>query len=127
MNKKDLVHKETTDAIIGCAFDVMNELGQGFLESVYEKALYAALVDRGHEVRVQFPIAVMFRGICVGNFLADLLVDGKVIVELKTVKALSSEHKAQTINYLKATGVEVGLLINFGNRHVDFHRLNRPD
>ena len=118
-------HKNITDAILGCSYDVINELGCGFLESVYEAALCHLLNERGFNVKLQHPIAVLFRGVCVGNFYADLLVEDTVIVELKSVKALCPEHQAQLINYLQATGIEVGLLTNFGNQRLDVKRLTR--
>jgi GxxExxY protein len=121
-------HEEITQAIIGCAFEVINELGSGFLESVYEEALLLALTQKGFSVKSQHPVKVIFRGQSVGEFFADLFVDGKVIVELKAVKAIAPEHQAQTINYLKATGIEVGLLINFGTPKLEYKRLTRnPD
>jgi GxxExxY protein len=120
-----LKHEAITEAIIGCAFEVINELGVGFLESVYEKAMVVSLVQRGLRVAEQHPIKVLFRNACVGEFVADLLVEEKVIVELKAVKALLPEHVAQTINYLNATGIEVALLINFGNPRLEYKRLTR--
>jgi GxxExxY protein len=122
---KHLQHAEITREIIGCAFEVINELGAGFLESVYENAMLVALQQRGLAAQAQYPITVAFRGQCVGEFYADILVAGKVIVELKAVKAIAPEHRAQTINYLNATGVEVGLLINFGNPRLEWHRFTR--
>lgn len=118
-----MLHADLTEKIIGCAFEVQNELGAGFLESVYEKAMLVALADAGVSVRAQAPINVTFRGVSVGTFYADLLVDGRVIVELKTVSQLSEQHRAQLINYLNATGVPVGLLINFGNPKLQYRRL----
>lgn len=109
-----MLHAELTRVIIEASFEVAKELGTGFLESVYEKALAIALREKGLAVETQVPLAVMFRGQVVGEFYADLLVEKQVIVELKAVKALAPEHQAQAINYLKATGIEVGLLINFG-------------
>ena len=120
-----LKHGELTGTVIGCAFDVMAELGAGFLESVYEKALTLALRQKGLAVAAQQPIKVLFRGECVGDFFADLLVADKVIVELKAVKAIAPEHQAQVINYLNATGIEVGLLINFGNPKLEYKRFTR--
>ena len=102
-----------------------NELGAGFLESVYQNALLLALRQKGLKVEAQKPIEVLFRGENVGHFFADLLVEDKVIVELKAVKAILPEHKAQVINYLKATGIEVGLLVNFGMPKLEYHRLHR--
>jgi GxxExxY protein len=124
---KTLKYAEITQAVIGCAFEVINELGAGFLESVYEKALFLALRQRGLSVISQHPIKVMFRGECVGDFYADLFVEGKVLVELKAVKAIAPEHQAQIINYLNATGIEVGLLINFGNPKLEYKRFTRKD
>ncbi len=114
-----------TEAIIGCAFEVINELGVGFLESVYEKALAIALQDKGLKVQCQHAIQVDFRSRVVGDFYADLFVEEKVIVELKAVKAIVPEHEAQVINYLKATGIEVGLLINFGSPKIEYKRFTR--
>jgi GxxExxY protein len=130
MDKKDerdkkMKHEELTETIIGCAFEVINELGAGFLESVYEKALLLALQQKELSVASQHPIKVIFRGKCVGEFFADLFVDEKVMVELKAVKAIAPEHQAQIINYLKATGIEVGLLINFGNPKLEYKRFTR--
>lgn len=122
-----LKHEEITQAVIGCAFEVINELGAGFLESVYERALALALRHRGFSTIAQHPIKVTFRGECVGDFFADLLVEGKVIVELKTVRALAPQHQAQVINYLNATGIEVGLLINFGNPRLEYKRFTRSN
>jgi GxxExxY protein len=121
----ELKYGAITQEVIGCAFEVINELGAGFLESVYEKALLLALTQKGLSVQSQHPIRVTFRGHPVGDFYADLLVEGKVIVELKAVKAIAPEHQAQTINYLKATGIEVGLLINFGNPRLEYKRFTR--
>jgi GxxExxY protein len=130
MDKQDgqdrpMRHEEITQVIIGCAFEVMNELGAGFLESVYERAMLLALRQKGLSVVTQHPIKVIFRGECVGDFFADLLVEEKVIVELKAVKALAPEHQAQIINYLKATGIDVGLLINFGKPRLEYKRFTR--
>jgi len=122
---KELKHESITGSVIGCAFEVINELGAGFLESVYEKALLLALRQKGLSALYQHPVKVMFRGECVGDFYADLFVEEKVIVELKAVKALAPEHQAQIINYLNATGIEVGLLINFGNPKLEYKRFTR--
>ena len=122
-----LLHEKLTRSIIGCAFEVINELGSGFLESVYEKAMMIALSEAGFSVQSQKPIKVLFRGKPVGDFFADLLVEEKVVVELKVVKALVPEHAAQTINYLNATGIQVGLLINFGRPTLEFKRFTRSN
>lgn len=113
---------ELTKKIIGCCFDVSNELGIGFVEGVYERSLVVALREIGIEVNNQVPIKVIFRGHEVGNFYADLIVEGKVLVELKAVSKLLSEHQAQLLNYQKASGIEVGLLINFGTTRIEWDR-----
>jgi GxxExxY protein len=122
---KETKHEEITKVVIGCAFEVSNDLGAGFLESVYEKALLLALRQSGLSATAQHSVKVMFRNECVGDFYADILVEGKVIVELKTVKAIAPEHQAQIINYLNATGIEVGLLINFANSKLEYKRFTR--
>ncbi|MEI6387567.1 MAG: GxxExxY protein [Spirochaetota bacterium] len=122
---KSLKNGDITEAVIGCAFEIINELGSGFLESVYEKAMILALRERGLAANGQYPINVTFRGQSVGEFYADILVQGVVIVELKTAKALAPEHQAQIINYLNATGIEVGLLINFGTAKLEYKRFTR--
>ncbi len=109
-------HAELTKAIIGTFYEVYNELGHGFLESVYEKALAIALRSKGFEVLQQVAIPVYFRGILVGDFDADLLVNKLVFLELKAVRAIDPSHLAQLSNYLKATDIEVGLLLNFGSK-----------
>lgn len=115
MEKHDnYLHSALTGEILGRAYEVFNELGFGFLESVYEKSLEQILIENGHTVLRQSAITVFFRGEQVGNFRADLIVDGKVIIELKAAQSLHPIHEAQLINYLKATEIEVGLLINFG-------------
>ena len=118
-----MLYSDLTEKIIGCAFDVQNELGAGFLESVYEKAMVVALTEARVPVQSQVPINVDFRGKSVGLFYADLLVAERVIVELKTVSELAQQHRAQLINYLNATGIPVGLLINFGNPKLEYRRL----
>ena len=130
MDKQDgqdtgLKHEQITKSVIGCAFEVINELGAGFLESVYENALLLALQQKGLSAISQHPVKVMFRGECVGDFYADIFVEEKVIVELKAVKTIAPEHQAQIINYLNATGIEVGLPINFGNPKLEFKRFTR--
>jgi len=107
-------HKETTEKIIGVFYDVYNELGHGFLESVYEESMAIALREAGQQVIQQAPITVYFRGQVVGDFRADLLINDEVIVELKAARAIESMHEAQLMNYLRATRIEVGLLMNFG-------------
>lgn len=118
MIKRDenYVHSNLTEKIIGLAYDVYNGLGSGFLEKVYENALTTKLHKLGLIVAQQAPVNVYFEGELVGEYFADLLVNGKVIVELKAVSELSKIHEVQLVNYLKATGLKVGLLINFGEK-----------
>lgn len=125
MKTQDFLHKDLTEKIIEACLEVMKELGSGFLESVYEKALLIILRQKGIAVQSQVPLKVSFRGEVIGDFFADILVENKVIVELKAVKALIPEHQAQLINYLKATGIDVGLLINFGTPKLEVKRVHR--
>lgn len=118
-------HADLTEKIIEACFEVMNELGAGFLESVYEKSLLVALKEKGLSAEFQVPLKVTFRGKVVGEFFADVIIEQKVLIELKTVKSLLPEHQAQVINYLRATGLEIGLLVNFGNPKLEIRRLHR--
>lgn len=124
-SSQGLQHAETTNAIIGCAFEVINELGAGFVESVYEKALLLTLRQKGIVVHAQAPVSVIFRDVHIASFTADMIVADRVLVELKAVKTLAPEHAAQVINYLNASGIEVGLLINFGNARLEYKRYTR--
>jgi len=106
---------ELTHKIIGCAYKVHNTLGQGFLEKVYENALRIELVKHGLRVKQQEPICVSYDGQVVGKYFADLWVEDSVIVELKAAQTISKEHEVKLVNYLSATGINSGLLINFGS------------
>lgn len=114
-----------TEAIIGCAFTVGNTLGPGFLEKVYENALAHEIQKAGLRVGQQQSVVVTYDGLIVGEFVADLLVEDCVLVELKAAKAIDDSHTAQCINYLAATGLHVCLLINFGKPRVDIKRIVR--
>ena len=107
-------HGEVTEQIIGAFYEVYNRLGYGFLEKVYENALAIEVAERGLAVVQQQPITVGYRGRVVGEYFADLLVEGRVVVELKAAARILEQHEAQLLNYLKATPYEVGLLCNFG-------------
>jgi len=120
-----MLHEELTEIILAACFEVSNELGAGFLESVYEKALLIAFKDKGLDVQSQSPLQVTFRNQTVSDFIADIVVENKVLIELKAVKSLTPEHQAQIINYLRATRIEIGLLINFGNSKLEFRRFKR--
>ncbi len=112
-----------TQKVIGCAYTVGNTLGCGFLEKVYENALAHELRKAGMHVAQQHPIKVRYDGVIVGEFVADLLVEQCVLVELKAVRAFDETHVAQCHNYLRATGLTVCLLINFGNPKVQVKRI----
>ena len=112
----DLKHGLITDQILNVFYDVYNELGHGFLESVYHRSLVLALELSGLNVCSRVTIPVWFRGHQVGNFVADVLVENCVLLELKAARSLDSSHRAQLMNYLRATDIEVGLLLNFGER-----------
>ena len=114
-----------TAKIIGCAMQVQSTLGPGYLESVYEKALAHELQKAGLSVACQQPIQVMYDGIIAGDFIADMVVEGRVIVENKAVQVLTKAHEAQLVNYLTATGIEIGLLLNFGAPSLEFKRKYR--
>jgi GxxExxY protein len=107
-------HSELTDAIIGIFYDVYNELGFGFLESVYRKALQLALIEKGFSIEVEVPISVFFRGKKIGDFRADLVVNRRVLLELKTAEKIVRAHEAQVLNYLRSTMLELALILNFG-------------
>ena len=117
-----LLHGEITEKILGVFFDVYNELGHGFLESVYEEAMRQALEEAGLAVECQVPVPVWFRGRQIGQSFADILVSKVVLLELKCVRKLEAVHDAQLLHYLRATPIEVGLLLNFGPR-AEFRRL----
>jgi GxxExxY protein len=121
-NEHGLKHGEITKKIIGVFYDVYNDLGYGFLESVYQRSLGLALEAAGLAVCNRVEIPVWFRGTQVGYFEGDMLVENCVLLELKAVRTLTSEHQAQLLNYLKATELEVGLLLNFGLKP-EFKRL----
>jgi GxxExxY protein len=105
-----------SEAVLGAFYRVYNELGTGFLESVYEAAMVVVLGGMGMHVERQAPVSVRFRGITIGSFKIDLLVESAIAVELKASRTLERAHEAQLLNYLRASELEVGLLLNFGER-----------
>ncbi len=109
-------YKDVTDTILKSFYEVYNELGDGFLESVYENALDIVLKEHGLSVERQKRISVIFRDKSIGDFKTDLLVNEKVLIELKAVRSIDPSHEAQLINYLKASDIEIGLLLNFGRK-----------
>ena len=110
----ELKHSDITEQVIGAYYDVYNDLGHGFLERVYQNAMYFELLDRGLKVEAQKKVNVYRNGRLIGAYYADLLVNDTVIIELKAAATLTEAHEKQLVNYLKATKMEVGLLINFG-------------
>jgi GxxExxY protein len=115
---------ELSNGVIGCCFEVSNDLGCGFLESVYERALLIVLRQRGLAAESQVPLNVQFRGQSVGEFYADIVVNQTIIVELKAVKTLCSVHAAQVLNYIRASDIAAGLLVNFGTPKLEVRRFN---
>ncbi len=113
---------DLTEKIIGCAYRVFNKMGFGFLESVYEKCLLIEMRKAGLETETQKPITVYYDGEVVGEFVADMLVNDAVIIELKSVRRIIKAHEVQLVNYLVATGKPVGLILNFGERKVEIKR-----
>ncbi len=118
-----LPHRTTTEAIIGAAFEVHQELGYGFLERVYQRALQVELIRRGVAAEIERRIQVQYKGVVVGDYDADLIVADSVAVEIKVSPQYDKRDEAQLLNELKATGLKVGLLVNFGRNKVEYKRL----
>lgn len=116
MNTDNIKYKDITDTVLKSFYEVYNELGDGFLESVYENALDIVLKEQGLSVERQKGLSVFFRGKNIGDFKTDLLINKKILIELKAVRSIDPAHEAQLINYLKASDIEVGLLLNFGRK-----------
>ena len=117
------MNETVSQRVIRCAFDVSNTLGAGFLEKVYENALCVELEKNGLKFQSQKPIVVNYKGIQVGEYIADIVVEDKLLLELKALATLCSSHDAQVMNYLKATNLSVGLLLNFGRPKLDVKRI----
>ncbi len=112
----ELLHQELTDGIIKTFYEVYNELGYGFLEKVYQNALYLELKNKGYKVEAQKKISVYYKGVAVGEFYADIVVEELVILELKAADCIIKDFENQILNYLRGTDCEVGLLLNFGKK-----------
>jgi GxxExxY protein len=119
----EVIMKDISFQIMAAAFEVHNVLGPGFLENVYEKALLKELQDRGITCEAQKPVNVYFKNTEVGSYFVDILVNNEVILELKAIEKLAPIHEAQVLNYLRATGLRLGLLINFSKERVEHKRL----
>jgi len=123
MPQQNLLHAELTKEIIGAAIEVHKTLRQGFLESVYEEALAIGFNLRNIPFARQVPVDVIYKGKIAKQFFCDFIIGGRVLVELKAIKSLTNNENAQVLNYLKATGLELALLINFGALSLDFKRI----
>ena len=123
---KLLPHSQLSSTILESCFEVMNELGIGFLESVYKNALFLALREKGLFVETEKSFVVYFKKQKVGLYKADIIVENLVVIELKCCKSLLPEHQAQVINYLAASNLPIGLLVNFNNKQLDYKRLYHP-
>ena len=122
-SSKKLLHEETTQKIIGATFEVHDQLGYGFLERVYQRALQVELLRRGAIAEIEKRIQVRYKGIVVGDYDADVLVDGCVVVEIKVAPQYDKRDEAQLLNELKATSLKVGMLLNFGRTKLEYKRL----
>lgn len=118
-----IIYRELSYKIVGLAIQVRKELGFGFLEKVYENSLMILLEENRIEANQQFPIKVSFHGRIVGDYIADILVENQIILELKAQDKITNVHKAQTLNYLKATGLRLAILLNFGKTSMEHERL----
>lgn len=125
--KYKMKHEDITHKIIGCAYQVFNQLGFGFLESVYKKAMIIELNKSGLNVEPEKPLKVYYEEEIVGDFYVDLFVEDEIVVELKSVKSIAKEHEVQLVNYLNGLKKEIGLLINFSPTGVEVKRKYRTD
>ena len=123
MFEEKILYKELSYKIVGLAMQVHTELGYGFLEKVYENALMVLFQENGIHAQQQFPVKVQFHGRTIGDYIADILVENSIILELKAADRINDIHKAQTLNYLKATNFRLALLLNFGKRNLEHERL----
>ncbi len=121
--EEKIIYKDLSYQIVGLAIQVRKELGFGFLEKVYENALMVLLEENGIKAEQQVPIKVNFHGRIIGDYIADILVENQIILELKAQDKIVDVHKAQTLNYLKATGLRLAILLNFGKDRLDHERL----
>lgn len=126
-NKENLIHSGLSKDILGCCFEIANELGSGFLENVYKNALCIALRQKGIAFVLEQPYEIFFRDQKLGHYIADLVIENSIIIELKCCQNLLAEHQAQLINYLKASGIPIGLLVNFGHSRLEYKRLQHPN
>jgi GxxExxY protein len=121
--EEKIIYKDLSYKIVGLAIQIRKELGYGFLEKVYENALMVLLEENGIKAEQQVPIKLNFHGRIVGNYIADILVENSIISELKTIDKITKYEKAQTLNYLKATGLKLAIILNFGKEGLTHERL----
>lgn len=121
-NSDNMLYKELSYEVMSAVFEVHNVLGSGFLEKIYENALIAELLLRGIGAEAQKPLVVQYKGRNVGSYCADIVVNGQILLELKAVESLNKTHEAQVLNYLRSTGLKLGILINFGKERVESKR-----
>lgn len=121
-NKEKILYKDTSYKIVGLAMEVHSKLGYGFLEKVYENAMMVLLRRESIPAKQQAPITVYFDGEVVGDYYADILVEDKIILELKALEKIADAHRAQTLNYLKATGLRLAIILNFGKQRLEYER-----
>ena len=121
-NKEKILYKDTSYKIVGLAMEVHSKLGYGFLEKVYENAMMVLFRRESISAKQQAPITVYFDGEIVGDYYADILVEDKIILELKALEKITDAHRAQTLNYLKATGLQLAILLNFGKQRLEYER-----
>ena len=124
--QEKFIHSDLTETILKCSFEVINTLGIGFLETVYKNSLQIALLEKGLKADPDRFFEVVFHSRKVGIFVPDLIVENAVLVELKACERLLTEHQAQLINYLAVTNVQVGLLVNFGKKRLEYKRVHHP-
>jgi GxxExxY protein len=121
-NKEKILYKDLSYKIVGLAMEVHRKLGYGFLEKVYGNAMMVLLRQQGIHAKQQAPITVYFNGEVVGDYYADILVEDKIILELKAIEKIADAHRAQTLNYLKATGLQLAIILNFGKERLEYER-----
>ncbi len=122
-NNNEIIYKDLSFKIVGLAMHVHNTLGFGFLEKIYENSLMVLLKRDGITAKQQAPITVYFEGENVGEYFADILVENKIVLELKSGEKIVDAHRAQTLNYLKATGLNLAIILNFGKERLEYERL----
>ncbi len=127
VTNEPFLHSELTHKIIGCAMEVHRTLGNGFQEVIYQRALEIEMTQQGLNVSREHEMDIFYKGFKIGNRRVDFFVEDKVMVEIKAITELEDVHLAQAINYLEAYGLEVGLLLNFGNRSLQFKRVMKPN